>query len=169
LRKTNLGDKNWHQAATVFVPIFLGPEDCGHWTALVIDRRHHQDGIFSFADSLGSSSNTVRQTIEQKTPLFLPGSIWKTVEMLSQAPQSNDCGAFMMLFFASYLKMILGDATVPSNFNKISLEFTNSSNVNNTLAFGRDARQFVCDSIREGSIDLKKSPAKDIDIQISLE
>jgi hypothetical protein len=51
LQETELAEMNWETGDLLYIPVFIGPADSGHWIALVVDRRSSDGtGIVTFAD-----------------------------------------------------------------------------------------------------------------------
>jgi hypothetical protein len=156
LRETALGDDDWERANIIFVPIFLGPEDSGHWAALVIDRRNLASGLFSFADSLSTSARTrhaniVYETLQNNTPLVSSDSVWAIVNMTSQAIGSNDCCVFMPHYFSAYLKVVVSDKAnmTPSPSTILSASVRGLTPAS---AFCARGRINICQSIRQKDV-----------------
>jgi hypothetical protein len=171
LQATRLSESSWETSPLIFLPIFLGPHDSGHWTSLIADRTVLLPSLLAFSDSLPAgtaalNSNQVARALEN-TPLFKEGHLWINTDMVEQASGSNDCAVFMLLTFATYL-LAVRDAPgrsikLPQSFTRIQI-----SNCRLTAGeFGRIGRRHIYDSICAGKIELDDEAIRDLKIQFT--
>ena len=107
LRGTQLSEASWGTSQLIFLPIFLGSHNSGHWTSLIADGTVLLPDLLVFSDSLSAdtaarNSNEVSRALEN-TPLLKEGHPWVNTNMINQAASSNDCAVFMLLTFAAFL------------------------------------------------------------------
>jgi hypothetical protein len=168
LRETHLSEAGWGTSRLIFLPIFLGSNNSGHWTSLIADRTFLLPGLLVFSDSLladtaAQNSNQVSRALEN-TPLLKEGHTWVNTNMIDQAASSNDCAVFMLLTFAAYLLAMRdapgGNMELPKSFSRIQIS-------NRSLSageFGRMGRRHIYDSICAGKINLDDEAIRDLRI-----
>jgi Ulp1 family protease len=169
LRATKLSEANWGTSRLIFLPIFLGANDYGHWTSLIADRNVLKQGLLVFSDSLPAgtaarNSNQVSRSLEN-TPLLKDGHTWVNTNMIDQAASSNDCAVFMLLTFAAYLLAMRdapgGNIEIPEHLSRIEI-----SNRRLTAGeSGRIGRRHIYNSICAGKINLDDEAIRDLKIQ----
>jgi Ulp1 family protease len=110
VRETRGMASNWESAPLIFIPIFTGPANSGHYTGCVADRVRLSaatGGVVVYEDSLSpaaaqASSNALMTSL-LGTPLEKNlETQWITADAPTQAPGSNACGVHVCGFFAGY-------------------------------------------------------------------
>jgi hypothetical protein len=100
--------RDWDSFDVILIPIFVGPESCGHWSMLVCDRRIHKPGIFTWFDSLPSCSSSfiswehIKELIMQ-TDIAKTGAKWIQAKCPEQGGKTMDCGPWSCINGASYI------------------------------------------------------------------
>jgi Ulp1 family protease len=171
LRATQLSEASWGTSRLIFLPIFLGTHDCGHWTSLIADRTVLLPGLLAFSDSLpaGTAARNSNQVslVLQNTPLLTEGHTWVNTNMIDQAAGSNDCAVFMLLTFAAYLLAMRdapgGNIKVPKPFSRIQISNRRLS----AGEFGQIGRRHIYDSICAGKINLDDEAIRDLKIEFT--
>jgi hypothetical protein len=141
-----LGAPDWDQEEGIlFISGFLGPEYCGHWTAIIV-KSNPAGRTILFIDSLRCHSNEkeVRDGLT-KTP-FSPDkddNSYHMIDCVRQAAGSNDCAVFMLLTFTAFLR-------------KVDVDGSESVSLRNMTPqeFGRKGRQHILQSIWSHNMDL---------------
>jgi len=96
---------DWVNDKLIFIPVFIGPTEAGHWTLLVIDRTREGNYLAVFFDSLPSFSKGVYQHLQeilQHTPWIDDSYTWINATVPMQWKCSNDCGVFMCCIASLY-------------------------------------------------------------------
>jgi len=79
----------------------------GHFTCLIMDRRFHRPGIFTFFDSERKLEaprwHDLKTSLEAGGIVATTESIWIDATVPQQSTETNDCGIWMCLFVARFL------------------------------------------------------------------
>lgn len=150
-RATGSAQEEWVTSPLIFVPLFLGESDRGHWMGMIVDRRLG-DGTtrILFGDSLNSQANYQRTKELLRGTAFDPQKCdikWKMLQLPQQAPGSMDCGIFMLHLFVTYA--LSGEDAVRSRKVVCGVD---------EETFGKIGRKHILKSIREGKIDFQDLP-----------
>ena len=90
--------------------IFEGNCDAGHFACLIIDRRVLPDGIFTYFDSgkrFGYTSMAMmKECFEGSRRAANKDSIWIEAELPQQGSKTMDCGVWMCILIASFLRSL---------------------------------------------------------------
>ena len=94
----------------IFVQVFRGHPEYGHWALLIVDWMVWKSGILVFFDSLPSYSPQSMENLKDMflgTPLAPKGCKWIRASMPEQGCGTMDCGIWMSCIAASYVKGLL--------------------------------------------------------------
>ena len=90
--------------------IFEGNCHAGHFACLIIDRRVLRDGIFTYFDSgkrFGYTSMAMMKECFEGSQLAAnKNSIWIEAELPQQGSKTMDCGVWMCILIASFLRSL---------------------------------------------------------------
>ena len=131
-----------------FIPAFFGPNDYGHWTALIIDTDINREiPTVAFVDSLSDRRGRFEALKRdlKNTPYDAPSARQLILESLTQAQCSNDCAFFMIGAFTHWV-LRGGAKRVPT---KLELQEGYDAS-----RFGIEMRQHVFNSIVAKKVDL---------------
>jgi hypothetical protein len=117
---SSVGDQhiNWEKDDLIFIQIFLGPREAGHFALLVVDRTWHKPGILTYFDSLPTYSRDAFRTLQdmlRHSPLVRTDSRWFVANMPVQAARTNDCGIWMCMVATAYITKLSEDGFLPRN------------------------------------------------------
>jgi hypothetical protein len=117
---SSVGDQhiNWENDDLIFIQIFLGPAEAGHFALLVVDRTWHKPGILTYFDSLPAYSPDAFRTLQhllRHSPLVRSGSRWLTANMPVQGARTNDCGIWMCMVATAYVNTLFEGGFLPRN------------------------------------------------------
>lgn len=132
-----------------FIPAFFGPNDYGHWTAVIVEKiAGNEEGrpTVAFVDSLSDRSGRFRSVREdfKHSPYGEPHADLRMIDSPEQAAGSNDCAFFMIGAFTHWA--LRGTRDVPRKF-----DFRQPYDANQ---FGIEMRQHVFNSIVDCKVDL---------------
>jgi hypothetical protein len=167
---------NWETAPLIFIPIFTGPSDCGHYTACVADRvtlAAVTGGVVVYEDSLSpaaakESSNTLMTSLLGTPLVKYRETQWITADVPIQGPGSNACGVHVCGFFAGYASALLNGCLhsklEPSQATTVlaRMEIVGLS----AKEWGQIGRRHILESLRSCCINLQ-DPAI-ISVQVHL-
>jgi hypothetical protein len=152
VKDARLGDHgiDWTNDNLIFIQVFRGPTEAGHWALLVVDRTVDKLGRLVFIDSL---PNLYKDTFEQLreclsgTPLTPDGCKWIRASMPRQGPRTMDCGVFMSCIAAAYTKGVVSrgcfSAQEVSDFTSVSIQFKDDATI-----LGGEGRDHMLASVR---------------------
>lgn len=169
LKGARLGDHgiDWTNDKLIFIQVFRGPTEAGHWALLVVDRTADKLGQLVFIDSL---PNLYKDTFEQLheclsgTPLTPEGCKWIRASMPRQGPRTMDCGVFMSCIAAAYTKGLVSrgcfSAQEVSDFTSVAIQFKDDATI-----LGGEGRDHMLASLRLQHCDLDSAFFNRISIQ----
>ena len=67
VKESELVPGDWETADLIFIPAFFGDTECGHWTAIIVDRSNSTTSVI-FVDSCES---TRRENFQRKMKILL--------------------------------------------------------------------------------------------------
>jgi hypothetical protein len=143
--------EGWETFEVLIIPIFLGPVQAGHWSLLVCDRRIHKPGIFTWFDSLVSSSSP-HLSLDDLKELIMPtdiakdGAKWIHAKCPEQCETTMDCGPWACINAELYL-MNLRNAE--RNYNNVTVELIKGD----VYEFGDAIRKHMLDCFYFGYTD----------------
>ena len=151
---------DWEDDRLIFLQIFRGSIDCGHWALAVVDRTHSRDGAIVLFDSmpeLYSDTLDHLQQILQGTPLCSEGTRWIRASMPIQGPATLDCGVWMCVMASLYVKGLLECGLLSSSeaghdFTSVKVDLAAHTD---PTTFGGLARGHMLGTISNGLCDLK--------------
>ena len=152
-------ETNWITARLILAPIFTGDREHGHWSGLVVDRegseQDSEQDLRVYLDSLysiGQASADVRQNMVGTDIECHRDNDWVTADTPVQEPCSNDCGVWMCIGFASYLKSVSTDGA--DNPGNAQVTVTARLQRMSVREFGIQGRRHLLESLRNKAIDL---------------
>ena len=96
--------------AVTALQIFEGCAEAGHFACLIIDRRMYPAGIFTFFDSgkrfSYTSMRTMKECFEESGCAASEESIWIDADVPQQGSKTMDCGIWMCMFIARFLRAL---------------------------------------------------------------
>jgi len=102
---------NIHDDTTAItgLQLFEGNGDGGHFACVLIDRRAQSDGVFTFFDSgkryNWTSMDRIREFFDE-IGVSNRNSIWIDADVPQQAHKTHDCGVWMCMFMATFLRSL---------------------------------------------------------------
>jgi Ulp1 family protease len=118
---------DWENDKLIFVQVFRGHTQAGHWSLLVIDRTVSKHGILVFFDLLPDYFPDIINKLKcalAGTPLALEGCTWIHATMPKQGFRTNDCGVFMSCIAALYTKGLIKENRLSANSSASETIFT---------------------------------------------
>jgi Ulp1 family protease len=167
---------NWESAPLIFIPIFTGPSDSGHYTGCVADRVRLSGatgGVVVYEDSLSpaaaqSSSNALKKSL-LGTPLAKNSETqWITADAPTQAPGSNACGVHVCDFFAGYASALLNACL----YSKVDLSQATTVSARMQILgvsaqeWGQIGRRHILESLRSCSINLQDPAITSVEVRL---
>ena len=154
-------ETTWATAPLTLIPVFTGPQECGHWSGLIVDRvRIPNIPLQIYQDSL--SPSTVRQSSHNLqsslagTPLAEAGTQWVTSQSPVQAKKSNDCAVCTCLRFAAYLKAMSDGCIFSGSHGTLrgNVTLTTTLQEMTPTEWGQRAHRHMLESFRNDRINL---------------
>lgn len=108
--KTGECKTDWEDDRVIFVQVFRGHIQAGHWSLLIIDRTISKHGALIFFDSLPDYFPDTLSKLKSMltgTPLAPEGCKWIKAKMPNQGFRTNDCGVFMSCIASLYTKELI--------------------------------------------------------------
>jgi hypothetical protein len=141
-------DEDVRTAQLVFIPVFCGPIEAGHWALLVIDRTKYKPGVAVYFDSLPAYNPDMYGQARSVLQLCgLSGLTWIKADMPKQGSGTNDCGVWMSCVASIYARSVLTPAVVPSQSQTVPFR-------NGEKEFGLAGREHLTESLLDLSIDM---------------
>jgi Ulp1 family protease len=150
---------DWETDKLIFLPIFVGHTNAGHWALLVVDRLYFKDGMINYFDSLPSFAprtfDRLKKVLE-RSPLVKYGSNWYKADVPCQGKSTNDCAVWMCMNATAYLRAARERAGARTYDNcsihdsrRAVVSIFKSMNVKN---FGAAGRNHIFDSLSAGRV-----------------
>jgi len=135
-----------NQQEVALVPTFFGPRSAGHWAALIIDNKVSPGKTkFVFVDSLPSQRQSNFTNVKELLKdCESDSSAFVLVDSHGEGRCSNDCGVFMVATFAHW---VLREGDYLPSLLRMKTGI-------GAAQFGREWRNYINRSIRNGAIDL---------------
>jgi hypothetical protein len=122
---------DWETDPLIFLQIFRGHPECGHWALAVVDRTVWKQGIVVLFDSMPGCFPDTLQMLKEwlaGSPLTVEGCKWITANMPHQGSSTNDCGIWMCCMASLYLRGLL-EHDVLANSGKVQEKMISSVSV----------------------------------------
>jgi hypothetical protein len=147
---------DWEDDPLIFLQIFLGHPECGHWALVVVDRTVWKPGIVVLFDSLPGCCPATFGMLQEElsgSPLTREGCKWIQADMPRQGKATNDCGVWMCCMASLYVKHVL-DHDLLTNPGKEEENMISRvsvvSTTEDTTKVGGDGRIHIMKTIRNG-------------------
>ena len=167
VKKNQWVKDDWMTAPLIFVPIFVGKQNRGHWMGLIVDRTIVRGKtVLLFADSLGQDSARGSckdlQNHLRDSPFGVgkEGVQWINVDFFEQ--YGNDCGVCMLHFFASWFKFKCCVCGERENLDGVKARLKTMS----ATAWGSLGRKHILRSLQGQNVELRDDSIKEIEISI---
>jgi hypothetical protein len=141
---------DWGEDKLIFIPIFLGAEQAGHWALLVVNRLRHPAGVLTYFDSLPNFDKGAYGRLKKllaRTPLTKKGSIWHKAKVPKQGRGTLDCSAWAMMMATAYMR----DVQTCGEGQIMSADVHLTSCITETR-FGIMSRNFIYKCLKERTI-----------------
>lgn len=155
---------DWKEDPLIFVQVFRGLPDYGHWILCVIDRVTSPEDLVIVFDSLPAyapDTPEVLQRVFTSTPLDEGGRTLKFIvaDTPLQGRGTNDCGAWMSMFAGLYLKTVLDQGSLASRRRSGIVSTVSVVTDPNTdaVSLGSRGRHHIMESIRNDCCDLDRA------------
>lgn len=158
----------WDNTLLLIIPIFIGDDNCGHWTLLVVDRTRRVEGDVLYFDSSSGTTTFpgwLRQQLS-KTPIVREGALFCKVPSPQQGKGTNDCGVWLCVFAAVYLGYAASrinksnKAGIASNTHNLEIIIRSGD----TTSLGKLGRHHMERSFQNGRVDLNDTPLRNLQI-----
>jgi hypothetical protein len=155
-----LGDHDieWENDPIIFIQVFKGVPECGHWALLVVDRTVDKSGRLVLIDSLPNmfrDTMSILQNILSGTPLAPKGCKWICASMPKQGMGTMDCGVFMTCMAGIYVKGLLSRGCLSAGNKATYFTNVNITFKHDATTVGGAARDHMMSAVRLGFFDLE--------------
>lgn len=140
----------------IFIQIFVGSPQSGHFSLLVFDKRCNRS-LVTYFDSIKSMSTKTFHELQMAlkgTPMDPTLVHWIEADMVQQGVASNDCGVFMSMVALVYVKTFSTGSKLPQvdvlSGAKVWLSGSETADT-----FGIKGRKVMLESLQNGTLSSK--------------
>jgi len=148
---------DWSNDPVIFIQVFRGEPECGHWALLVVDRTVDKLGKLVFIDSLPNmfrNTMSLLQDMLSGTSLAPEGCTWIRASMPKQGLGTMDCGIFMSCMAGLYVKGLLARGCLSPKSNVADFTSVNITFKRDATTVGGAGRDHMLAAMRLGFCDL---------------
>jgi hypothetical protein len=162
LKSRHAGDHviDWETDPLIFLQIFRGHPECGHWALAVVDRTVWKQGIVVLFDSMPGCFPDTLEMLKvwlAGSPLTTEGCKWITADMPHQGKGTQDCGVWMCCMASLYVKHLLDHDLLANSGKGVEEKMISSVSVFTTedaTEVGGDGRKHMMATIKANECKL---------------